>query len=311
MNKWNVVGLINYGKEVVEDPFNYNFWKIEANIPVYDDMGDPTGETTTSLVASGQEVIREFENKFYTFNYLTGDFYDYVTHKNKELVDNPGDAYARFKDSWQDWLNDNQVWINKLTQALNILDNPADNYNKRIHSIMTFNGSEKNELTPTGIETTTSTRTGKQTETITKSGKETSQFNKGAEEYKSYRTTMNSNDPKLTDKNETVATLPNNVAYKDETTTIYGGNAESDTRKDTSELEYTNLRDAVTKEFTNRKDTDTKTFLNRYDDYVMREWGNIGVTTYAKILSELFNVANTTQLFDYLIHDFVERNCIL
>jgi hypothetical protein len=78
------------------------------------------------------------------------------------------------------------------------------------------------------------------------------------------------------------------------------------------EKEFLNSRkDETLKEFlNNRKDENLKEYLNRFDDYVMREWGNIGVTTYAKIVSELFGVANTSQLGDFLIKDFIHRNCI-
>ena len=42
----------------------------------------------------------------------------------------------------------------------------------------------------------------------------------------------------------------------------------------------------------------------------MREWGNIGVTTYAQILTGIFGIATTAQLGDYLVNDFIHRNCV-
>ena len=320
--EWDLCGLLVYS-ESVED--NYNFMKLQATIPTYDDMGNPTG-TETKLVLSGDDVKALMLRKYWTFKFLTGKYHNYTTNKMEDLVTTPGGAWLNLKKAYETWLSDNQVWVNKICQALNILDNPADNYNKHLHSIMTFSGKEKDTFTPTGQEKTTFTPQGKEKETNTKTGSYTDNLKKDGKE----KTTNHNAD--YDDINQVSAYDSGNNEWLNKEKNSYGQHddysetefgSSNTTRTDNRTITYTNLQDAMEKEFlnnrkdetlkeflNNRKDENLKEYLDRFDDYVVREWGNIGVTTYAKIVSELFGVANTSQLGDFLIKDFIHRNCI-
>lgn len=299
-SSWNVLGLLEY--EVDPSP-----WAIVASIPNYDNMGNPTGTFTAKTIASAIQARAMIEDKFFSYKFLTGVYYSYKDDTYKPMVQDAEHAYYKFLTAWGNYKQGMQPWIDKLAQAISILDNPADNYNKHIHSILTFNGKEQDTHTPEGSETTTSTRTGSYDDNMEKAGVETTQVSNGARSSvhstQSYNSGNADSDWLKTDKDD-------DASVTDTSTTTYGDNSGGVTEN--RHVDYTDLQDVIVKQFDeNRKDTDVKQFINRFDDYVLREWGNIGVTTYAKIVTELFGIASTADLFDFIMHDFFNKNCIL
>lgn len=320
--EWDLCGLLVYSETVEQ---NYNFMKLQATIPTYNEMGNPDG-TETKLVLSGDDVKALMLRKYWTFKFLTGKYHNYTTNKMEDLVTTVGGAWTSLKKAYETWLKDNQVWVNKIAQALYILDNPADNYNKHVHSILTYKGSEKETWTPSGKEKTTVTpkgtesdtnvRTGSYTDNETISGKEKTTHNNASYDDTTAKIPFDGADNvwKNTEK-------LSHGAHNDYDETEYG--VDNKDRTNNRSVTYSSLQDASTKSFSNdrkdetlkefleqRKDETTKEFTNRFDDYVLREWGNIGVTTYAQILTGIFGIANTAQLGDYLVNDFIHRNCV-
>lgn len=297
---WNVLGLLEY--ETNPSP-----WAIDASIPNYDNMGNPTGTFTTKHVASAIQTRAMIENKFFNYKFLTGIYYSYKDNTYKPMCNDAEHAYYKFLTAWGNYKQGMQVWIDKIAQALSILDNPADNYNKHIHSILSYEGKEQNTHTPEGSETTTSERTGSYDDNLEKAGVETTQMSNGARtnthSTQSYNSGNSDSDWLKTDKDDA-------ASVTDTSTTTYGDNSGGITEN--RHVDYTDLKDTIVKQFDDgRKDTDVKQFVNRFDDYVMREWGNIGVTTYAQILTGIFGIASDADLFDFIMHDFFNKNCVL
>ena len=297
---WNVLGLLEYET-------NPSSWAIDASIPNYDNMGNPTGTFTTKHVASAIQTRAMIEDKFFNYKFLTGIYYSYKDNIYKPMVQDAEHAYYKFLTAWGNYKQGMQVWIDKIAQALSILDNPADNYNKHIHSILSYEGKEQNTHTPEGSETTTSERTGSYDDNLEKAGVETTQVSNGARtnthSTQSYDSGNSDSDWLKKDKDDI-------ASVTDTSTTTYGDNSGGVTEN--RHVDYTDLKDTIVKQFDeNRKDTDIKQFVNRFDDYVMREWGNIGVTTYAQILTGIFNIASDADLFDFIMHDFFNKNCVL
>lgn len=299
-SSWNVLGLLEY--EVDPSP-----WAIVASIPNYNAMGDPDGTFTNKQIASSIQTRAMIEDKFFSYRFLTGLYYSYKDQTYKPMVQDAEHAYYKFLTAWGNYKQGMQIWINKIAQALYILDNPADNYNKHIHSILTFNGKEQNTHTPEGQEVTTSERTGSYDDNVEKMGVETTQVSNGARtnthSTQSYDSGNSDSDWLKKDKDDT-------NAVTDTSTTTYGNG--TDGVSENRHVDYTDLTDTITKEFVEgRKDTDMKQFINRFDDYVLREWGNIGVTTYAQILTGILGIASNADLFDFIMHDFFNKNCVL
>ena len=320
--EWDLCGLLVYSETVEQ---NYDFMKLQATIPTYDEMGNPDG-TETKLVLSGPDVKALMLRKYWTFKYLTGKYYNYTSNQMEDLVTTVGGAWINLKKAYETWLADNQIWVNKIAQALNILDNPADNYNKHIHSILTYSGKEKDTFTPTGQEKTTFTPTGKEKETntqtgnmtdnLTKDGKEKTTHHNASYDDTSQVSSFDSGSSEWLNKEKTT-----HSQHDDYDETEYGSN--NTNRTDNRTVTYNNVTNALEREFlqnrkdetlkefiNGRKDETSKEFINRFDDYVMREWGNIGVTTYAQILTGIFDIATVAQLGDYLVKDFIHRNCV-
>lgn len=320
--EWDLCGLLVYS-ETVET--SYDFMKLQATIPTYNEMGNPDG-TETKLVLSGADVKALMLRKYWTFKFLTGKYYNYTSQQMEDLVTTVGGAWTSLKKAYTTWLADNQVWVDKIAQALYILDNPADNYNKHLHSILTYKGSEKETwtpkgkeqttFTPKGSETDTNVRSGSYTDNETVSGKEKTTHHNAAYDDTTQVSTFDSGSEEWLNKEKN-----SHGTHADYDETEYGADNKSRTNNRT--VTYSTLTDASTKSFDNnrkdetlkeflndRKDETTKEFTNRFDDYVVREWGNIGVTTYAQILTGIFGIATTAQLGDYLVNDFIHRNCV-
>ena len=320
--EWDLCGLLVYSETVEQ---NYNFMKLQATIPTYDAMGNPVG-SETKLVLSGDDVKALMLRKYWTFKFLTGKYHNYTTNKMEDLVTTVSGAWTDLKKAYQTWLADNQVWVNKICQALNILDNPADNYNKHIHSILTYkgketdtwvpSGTEKTTFTPKGSETNTNIRSGSYTDNETISGKEKTTHHNATYDDTTQVSSFDSGSDEWLNKEKN-----SHSQHDDYDETEYG--SDNKTRSNNRSVTYSSLKDASTKAFDNnrkdetvkefspqRKDETTKEFTDRFDDYVMREWGNIGVTTYAQILTGIFGIATTAQLGDYLVNDFIHRNCV-
>ena len=320
--QWDLCGLLVYSESVEQ---NYDFMKLQATIPTYNEMGNPDG-TETKLVLSGDDVKALMLRKYWTFKFLTGKYYNYTTEKMEDLVTTVGGAWLNLKKAYQTWLSDNQVWVNKIAQALYILDNPADNYNKHIHSILNYKGSEKETwepkgkerttFTPKGSESDTNVRSGGYSDNETISGKEKTTHHNAAFDDTTQVSSFDSGDNEWLNKEKN-----SHGTHADYDETEYG--VDNKNRTNNRSVTYSSLTDTSTKSFDNnrkdetlkefleqRKDETTKEFTNRFDDYVLHEWGNIGVTTYAQILTGIFGIANTAQLGDYLVKDFIHRNCI-
>lgn len=320
--EWDLCGLLVYS-ETVES--GYDFMKLQATIPTYDEMGNPDG-TETKLVLSGADVKALMLRKYWTFRFLTGKYYNYTSNQMEDLVTTVGGAWLNLKKAYQTWLSDNQVWVDKIAQALYILDNPADNYNKHLHSILTYSGKEKDTFTPTGQEKTTFTPQGKEKETNTKTGSYTDNLTKDGKEKTTNHNASYDDTSQVSSFDSGSSEWLNKEKnshgqHEDYSETEFGSS--NSNRTDNRTVTYTNLKDAMEREFisgrkdetlkeflNNRKDENTKEFINRFDDYVVREWGNIGVTTYAQILTGIFGIATTAQLGDYLVNDFIHRNCV-
>jgi len=320
--QWDLCGLLVYSETVEQ---NYDFMKLQATIPTYNEMGNPDG-TETKLVLSGDDVKSLMLRKYWTFKFLTGKYHNYTTNKMEDLVTTVGGAWLNLKKAYQTWLADNQVWVDKIAQALYILDNPADNYNKHLHSILTYKGSEKETwepkgkerttFTPKGSESDTNVRSGSYTDNETISGKEKTTHHNAAYDDTTQVSSFDSGDDEWLNKEKN-----SHGTHADYDETEYGADNKSRTNNRT--VTYSTLTDASTKSFDSnrkdetlkefieqRKDETTKEFTNRFDDYIVREWGNIGVTTYAQILTGIFGIATTAQLGDYLVNDFIHRNCV-
>ena len=320
--QWDLCGLLVYSESVEQ---NYDFMKLQATIPTYNEMGNPDG-TETKLVLSGDDVKALMLRKYWTFKFLTGKYYNYTTEKMEDLVTTVGGAWLNLKKAYQTWLSDNQVWVNKIAQALYILDNPADNYNKHIHSILNYKGSEKETwepkgkerttFTPKGSESDTNVRSGGYSDNETISGKEKTTHHNAAFDDTTQVSSFDSGDNEWLNKEKN-----SHGTHADYDETEYG--VDNKNRTNNRSVTYSSLTDTSTKSFDNnrkdetlkefleqRKDETTKEFTNRFDDYVLHEWGNIGVTTYAQILTGIFGIATTAQLGDYLVNDFIHRNCV-
>lgn len=317
--EWDLCGLLVYSETVEQ---NYNFMKLQATIPTYDAMGNPDG-SETKLVLSGDDVKALMLRKYWTFKFLTGKYHNYTTNQMEDLVTTVNGAWTDFKKAYQTWLADNQVWVNKICQALNILDNPADNYNKHVHSILNYKGKETDTWVPSGTETTTFTPKGSETDTNVRSGgysdnetisgKEKTTHHNATYDDTTQVSSYDSGDDEWLNKEKV-----SHGTHSDYDETEYG--SDNKTRSNNRSITYSSLKDASTKSFSNdrkdetikefsaqRKDETTKEFTNRKDETNEYTFGNIGVTTTQQMAMSSFDLAELAHLKEYIVNDFVNR----
>lgn len=329
MKRWNLIALINR-----MDNFDFT---IEA----YD-----SENTLRTIVTSSQFKIKLLQ-KYYTFNFLTGSYYD-PEYGEVELANNITEAITQFTYAYNVWREDRKYGFLKLLNALRSHYDPIWNVDGvEIETIIRdLDSTRDTDKTNRGTQTTADTGTQTTADTGTQTTNETgtdqnahtgtlTTANTGTQANAKTGTERTvADDQSITQESPYDDNLFYNkqrVDTDNDDTTTYNT---TDTRTDNlTELQTNALTDLETKNLqTQRTDnlsslrTDnlqsqrTDNLTENVDEAIaedettrrtLERHGNIGVTKTQELILSQFDVTEQDKLIDYIVNLFVHENCVI